>query len=123
MHGEARGLVDREDVLVLEQDRQLERGRRRLARLALGHADRGDADAVAEGELARGVDPARVHAHLAAAQDAVDVALGNALEVGEQEIVDALAGAALVDLDIAHRALGGGGVFAFGDHGRYTICC
>ena len=35
-------------------------------------------------------DPALVHAHLAAAQDPVDVALGNALEDLDQVIVDAL---------------------------------
>ena len=99
------GLVDGEEGLVLEEDRQVE-VRRRDILVALGHAHGRHADAVAGGHAGGRRHALAVHPHLAAAQDPVDVALRNALQAGEQVVVDALPGFLLGDLDIAHRAGG-----------------
>jgi hypothetical protein len=61
-----------------------------------------------------GRHPALVHPYLAAAQDAVDVALGHALGDAQQEVVDALAFGLLADLKPCHR------IFAQVLHFQYT---
>src|SRR5579859_510571 len=91
MHGEPRGLVDREQRLVLEEDGQ-RKARRRRGRLASGHAYRRNADAIAGGDPVARLHTLAVDTHLAASQDAVDPALGNALEPGGKIVVDALPG-------------------------------
>ena len=103
MRGDAGGLVDDDQVLVLEQDRRHQgrgKGRRRsIARLRRSHGR--DADVVA------GLNPVvrrhagLVDAHLAAANDAVDMALGHAPGESEQEVVEALAGVLGVDPKVA----------------------
>ena len=71
-------LVDHQQVLILEHDGELARRRRRLV-AALGHAHRRQPQLVA-GQPGVGRRPAAVHPHLAAADDAVDMRLGHALE-------------------------------------------
>ena len=60
--------------------------------------DWGDSHPVALFQPVGGVHAAAVHPHLAAAQNAVDVAAGHSLADPEQEIVHALAGVAGVHL-------------------------
>lgn len=58
---------------------------------------------VAGREPGVGAGAALVDAHLAAADDAVDQRLGRAAQLTQQEVVEALAGTALVDCQVAHR--------------------
>ena len=74
--------------------------------LALGHAHRWNADAIACLHASRALHAAAIHPHLAAAQDAVDMALGHALQAGHEEIIEALAGLLLGHVDPAHFAIG-----------------
>jgi hypothetical protein len=93
MHRHAGGLVDGDQLLVLQQNGEFARRRRALVHGALGHAHRRHAHHVAGLHAGVGAGAALVQAHLAAADDAVDVRLGHALEVAQQEVVQPLAGA------------------------------
>jgi hypothetical protein len=73
-----------------------------------GGAHRRHADAVAGGQPRVGGCPAAVHPHLAAANDAVDVGFGNALEALDEEIVQPLAGIFFVGHHLLHAHLSGG---------------
>ena len=106
MHGHAGRLVDGQQVLVLEQDGEL--ARRHVHHRALGQAHRRHADLVARGHPGVGAGAALVDAHLAAADDAVDVGLGHALQDAQQEIVEALAVGFSVDGDALHLRRRGG---------------
>jgi hypothetical protein len=101
MHREAGGLVDRDQEIILEEDRQLE-VRRGLRLAAFGHAHGRHADAIAGSDLLRCLDALAVDAHLTGAHDPVDVALGHALQAREEVVVDALAGVVLGHVDPAH---------------------
>jgi hypothetical protein len=57
---------------------------------ALGHANRRQAHHVAGVQARLGTGPPLVDPHLTAADDAVNVGLGNALEVAHQVVVEAL---------------------------------
>jgi hypothetical protein len=80
----------------------------------LGSADGRHAQPVADPQPVLGRNPALVDPYLAAAQDAVDVALGHTLGDAQQEVVDALAFGLLADLKPCHR------IFAQVLHLQYT---
>ena len=90
-------------MLVLQQDGEFARGRGTLGRVLLGHAHGRQAHLVARGHARVGTGAALVQPHLAAADDAVDVGLGHALQVADEEIVEPLARGFGVDLDDAGR--------------------
>src|SRR5258706_2908315 len=69
---------------------------------ALGHAHRRQANAIARRDLLRGLHALAVDPDLAAANDPVDVALGNPLEARDQVVVYALAGLVFRHLDPAY---------------------
>ena len=106
--GDPGGLVQGDQVLVLQQDRELAGGRRPLlfGLGPLGQADRGHPHRIARLDPGVGSGPPLVHPHLTRADDAIDVGLGHALEVAHQEVVQALAGGFVVDLQGLDRACG-----------------
>src|SRR5262245_8180167 len=85
--GHARWLVDNQQGNVLEGDRKLGRtspgGRVGGSHWRYSHA-------VADSQPVVGLHPTAVDAHFAAAQDAIDVAFGYALQLAQQEVIDAL---------------------------------
>ena len=89
-------LVDHDQGVVFENDRQGQRPRWR-PRLGGRHPDGGHPDLVAVHEAVIRLDSPAVDPHLPAAQDPVHVAFGHALEVTDQEIVDSLADTFLTD--------------------------
>jgi hypothetical protein len=101
VHGHAGRLVDRQQRIVLEQDRELLR-RGRVGRVAGGRADRRDPDQVPLRQPMLGRHATLVHPDLAAAHDPVDVALGHALELAEQEVVQPLPRMRVVDHHLPH---------------------
>ncbi len=70
-----------------------------------GGAHRRHADDVADDQPRVRSDAPLVHPYLAAAQDPVDMALGNALQHAGEEIVDALAGRVVADGEPVHSIL------------------
>mmetsp|Transcript_45465 Transcript_45465/g.107315 ORF Transcript_45465/g.107315 Transcript_45465/m.107315 type:complete len:369 (+) Transcript_45465:1988-3094(+) len=102
MHRDAGRLVDDQKMLVLEHDRKLARRCGRGSGL-LGHAHRRNAHLIAEFQPRVGLGPALVDPHFASPNDAIDMGLGHALELTQQEVVQALPGRALVDDDMANR--------------------
>ena len=107
VHRHAGGLVDGDQVLVFQQHREFARRRRALrpGHHPLGQAHRGHAHLVTGGQPGVGRRAAPVHPHLTAADDAVDVRLGHALEVAQEEVVQPLAGAFLVHRQARDRGL------------------
>lgn len=105
VHGRAGGLVDGDQVLVFQQDGEFARGRGalRLVQHLVGHAHGGQTHQVARCHARVGAGAPLVQADLAAADDAVDVGLGHALQVADEEIVEPLARGFGVDLDDAGR--------------------
>ena len=92
VHRDAGRLVDREQVLVLVHDRELARRRGRRCRRRSATPHRRHAHLVAEREPRVGLGAALVDAHLAGADDAVDMGLRHALQqLAQQEVVEALA--------------------------------
>lgn len=92
--GEARGLVDDQKMTVFKENghRPLGQGRgRRLRDGALGDAHGRKPQEVPFGKARLRLGAGLVHAHFARADDAVDVALRNALGDAHEEIVEALA--------------------------------
>jgi hypothetical protein len=90
--------------------------RSRLGISAFRDAYRRHANAIARRDLLRILDSLAVDPDLAAANDPVDVALGNSLEARDQVVVDALAGLVFRHLDPAYgRGLRNGG-FSFDRH-------
>jgi hypothetical protein len=77
VHREAGGLVERDDGLVLVDHGHAE-VRRRDRFVALGDAQRRDADALAGGDAVGALDTPAVHPDFAASQDPVDAALRHA---------------------------------------------
>src|SRR3989344_3415877 len=65
--------------------------------------------------------PAFVNSHLTLAQDAVNMALGNTFEGGDQEIVEPLAGAGFIDFEVTDG--GSGGVYGLFHAGAIITDC
>jgi hypothetical protein len=92
----ARRLVDREKLIVLEEQRKFAR-RRARGRRPLGHAQRRHAHLVAPGQPGRGLRAALVDAHFARADDAIHVRLGHPLEQLQQIVVEPLPVRSFID--------------------------
>ncbi|XHO04127.1 hypothetical protein ACEQUB_00994 [Ralstonia syzygii] len=94
MHGHTGRLVDHQQVGIFVENREFggRHGTRCFSLLGrlLRDAQRRNAHQIAELQAVFRVDAALVHAYLAGAQDAVDVALGHALGQAHQEVVDPL---------------------------------
>ena len=91
MHGHASGFVNGDEVLVFHQHGEFARGSRRLG--PGGNADGRHAHGVARLQARVGAGARLVHAHFAAADDAVDMCFGHALEMPHEKVVQPLAGA------------------------------
>ncbi len=104
VNGDAGGLVDDQQRRVLVHHRQLE-GARRGAGSPGGQPERRHPDPVARPQAVFGPDAPAVDPHLAAAQHPVDVALGHPFQAPQQEVVDALRGAFLADLQQSRPSL------------------
>lgn len=92
--GEARGLVDDQKMTVFKENGHRPLGQSRGGRLrdgALGDAHGRKPQEVPFGKARLRLGAGLVHAHFARADDAVDVALRNALGDAHEEIVEALA--------------------------------
>ena len=101
MDGDAGWLVDADQRVVLVDDRKLASGRfRPLA--AIGDPHRRNPDLVAERQAGVGGGATAVDAHLAGADDTVQVGARHALENLGEEVVEALAVGAGVDADVLH---------------------
>ncbi len=103
MHGNTGRLVHHDKRLVFIDNRGLQALQQplgdRRGLIALGQAHRRHPHDVASLQLVLRLDTTLVDPHLALAQDAVDQRLGHALERGDEEIVDALAGKLRRDFD------------------------
>jgi hypothetical protein len=86
-------------MLVFMDERELTG---RCRRRCFGHAHGGHTNLVTLNQPGVGPRAATVDTHLARADDAVHVRLRHALQLAQQEVVQPLAGAALVDRDVAH---------------------
>ena len=101
VHCGTRGLVDNQQVLVLEQ--YWRHGRRNPGnQWAGGDMQRRNSDLVAQNKPLVDIGARAVDAHLAAAHDAIDMALGYSLGELQQEVVEPLAGAFITDRDVGH---------------------
>ena len=92
MHGHPGRFVDGQQVCIFKQDRKLAARRRAdglIGRLA-GQPERRQAHLVAGLHPAFRTAPPLVDAHLAAADDAVDMGFGHPLEVPQKEVVQTL---------------------------------
>ena len=83
MHGDPRGLVYRQQMLVFEQHGELARRSRALGQVAHRKAHWRYAHVVSRRHTRIGRSTALVHTHFAAANHAVDMRLGHALEVAQ----------------------------------------
>jgi hypothetical protein len=124
VHRHTGGLVDDQQVLVLEQHREFARRHRRLgrrvSRAGRGHPHWRHAHHITQFQPGVGGGTTLVHPHLASADDAVHMGLGHALELAQQEVVQALACRAVVDRHQPHlrRSRGGDGRLARHQDGR-----
>ena len=98
-------------MFVFEQDGELARRSRPLGLFShlVGDAHGRQAHHVARLHAGVGVDPALVDAHLATADDAIDMGFGHAFELAYQKVVEALARRVFVDLHQARCGSGSGG--------------
>ena len=105
--GQSRGLVDCDQRVVFEKDRQRNRpgGERPRRILWRCDADRRDTQIVPDRQTGVGMDAPTIDPNLAAAQDPIDVALGHPFEYAKQEIVDPLPLARLVNGKMIHNIL------------------
>ncbi|MNI45742.1 hypothetical protein D3C73_1001820 [compost metagenome] len=107
--GDAGRLVQRQQAGVFEDDGLLQPTHERLGRTRLvsffSETNRRYPHFVAGLQLALGLGAAAIDAHLAAADQLVDKAARGTLELAEQEIVQALAGAVGRNGDHAHGRL------------------
>ena len=102
MDGKPGRFVDRDQRVVFVQDRdreQVERNARRRSVRSPG-AHRWNAHVVADREPRVGPHAPAIHAHLAAAQNAVDVTLGHPFQDAQEEIVHPLPGGRIVDREV-----------------------
>ena len=99
MDSDAGRLVECDHGIVFVKDRDCGPGDSRQAAMLVpaGGANGRDAQLVAHRKTRVRLGPLSVEADLPTAQDTVDMALGNALEHAQQEVVDALSSARLVD--------------------------
>ncbi len=115
MRGQSRGLVEREDPLILVDDCGTDLGEQRFRyppRAGFrSHAYRRQPDQVTGLEAPVRARTPAIHAHFALAEQPVDVRARDTLEHPQQEIVEPLACLAVTDLDMPHR---GGGYFSGG---------
>ena len=105
MHRHTGGFVDGQHPFVLEQHRKLARRHRRglfFGRF-LGHPHWRQPHHVTQLQPGVGADATPVDTHLPAADDAVDVGLGNPFEDAHQEVVEALAGTVFIHRDLLDR--------------------
>ncbi|MOA29978.1 hypothetical protein D3C78_1510260 [compost metagenome] len=114
MHGHAGRLVDYQQRLVLVHDREIGAGHHLAVGRLGGEADRRNAQFVALLQALHRVGTALVHADLAGADDAVNMAFRHALEQAGQVVVQALIGTVFVDGDECN------GIFANVSHIAYT---
>ena len=108
VNGKAGRLVEGEECVVFVEDGHPEAGGpggRHPGAGRRGSPDGRQPDDVAQRQPAVRAGTPLVHPHLPAAQDAIDVALGHALEDAGQEVVDALTRRRLVDRDPADGVL------------------
>ena len=105
VHGRACGFVDGNEVLVLQQQREFARRCRALGLVGhfFGHAHGRQAHLVARIDPGVGAGTAFVDAHLATADDAIDVGLGHTLELAQQKVVQPLARRFGIDLHGTYR--------------------
>ena len=101
VHGDAGGLVDGEQVFVLEDDRELA-WRRRRHFAAVGGTHGRDAHFIAQIQTRVGAGAALVDANFARADDAVEMRLRHALQDLGEEVVQSLASRCAVDADVSH---------------------
>ncbi len=117
VRGQAGRLVEREVVLVLEDDRRAQPVQhvvgRPHRRAVVGPAHRRHADLVALGQAPVGLGAAAVHAHLARADDPVDGRARHPGQDPEQEVVEALAVLVAGDRNLADGLALAGGRWAF----------
>ena len=106
MHRDTGRLVDGQQVLVLEQDGELPRWRG-LRRGPLGDRHGRHPHFISGRQPGVGRRATLVHPHLTAADDAVDVGLGHALEDAQQKVVQPLASRILVHRQTADGRRGG----------------
>jgi hypothetical protein len=90
--GDAAGLVDDEQPLVLENDAPFDRGDLPFGRFARPRAESGRRDThfVPGLQPVFGPHPAAIHAHLPLAQNAIEPAFRQARQLPAKEIVDTL---------------------------------
>ena len=118
MHRHACRFVHRQKMVIFKQHREV-LGRHKAVGLlghrscflvcTLGRAHRWQADKVARGNAGVGAGAAFVHADFAAADDAVNVGLGDALELPHQKVVEALASAVFIHRHGFDLGVGQGG--------------
>ncbi len=115
MAGDAGRLVDDEEIAVFEHDRLLDlldhRRRRHGPAARFGGTHGRNTHLVARMQTHALLGALAVYAHLAGAQYAVNQALGDAFELADQEIVDALAVAVVRNLNQTHAHTGPGALF------------
>ena len=96
MHRHARGFVDGQHMVVFHQNRKFPPWYRRRISVRGGHANWGNTHHIAGLDTGVSAGAALVDPHLAGADDAVDMGFGHALQVANQEVVQALTGRFLV---------------------------
>ena len=103
VHGHTSGFVDGEKMLVFQKNRKLARRCRALGLLGhlVGDAHGRQTHHVALLDAGVGTGAAFVDAHFAAANDAVNVGLGYALQMAYQEVIEPLASGIFIDFDQA----------------------
>lgn len=116
VHRDAGRLVDDQQTVILVKDRQVhvELGAGDDLLLTPGDAQRRNAQHIASLQTIRDFRTPTIHAHLAAAHDAVNVAFGHALALLEQQIVEPLPMLVLGNQCLSYRA------FANFRHFEYT---
>ena len=113
VHRQPGGLIKDEDLIVLVEQRprqplgQPAADHRR--RLGLAGAHRRHAHHVVHGQAGGLLGALLVHPHLAGSDNPIDTRTGHTLEVGDQEIIKALAVTAFIDGNESD-AIGGGGI-------------
>ena len=110
MHGEPRWLVDHEQLFILENDGVVEKLLLLVGELSgrsnLCCPDGRDSYLVTDGEAEMLLDALAVDTYLAASEQAVDMAPGNAFQVPQEEVVDALRIGLVTDAQQSNLVLG-----------------
>ena len=108
MHGHTGRLVDGDQVLVFQQAGEIPGWRRPIGLFGdfFGNAHGRDADDIAGRNAGFRTDAPFVDAHLSTADDAIDMGLGNALEMAYEKVVQPLSGRIVIDFDQPHCGSG-----------------